>query len=308
MTALAIIVLGTIVCGIITGIFYSAGDPNRVTIYRDVIQSAVAVTEPNLLVRGSGNSVGPFFSMEFKGSLQKEIGSEMIDAGTIQTSFLFNQIRFPERNMTLTHDGTWPFSYPASTTVLNRDWAKLEKLPEGTVAEAYLSFDKFYTTGDVLNKFKDKNMQPVWFVVDTGFDDVDTHSMASFIGFPYQPIWHPDDMTVTNRTYEKKGLFMRVVSESAASPAVEAYGSADLRNENFMKTLALLQKFEKIANRIVLGGDLRISERIKYLQKNGVKIYGIVVTGPSKEILKLKNEPWISGIHLGEVRLWNWNR
>lgn len=306
LTALAIIIFGTVLCSIITAIFYSTGDPDRSSVYRDVVQSTIAVTEPNLLIRGNGTGINPFFSMDFKGNLKKEVGGEMVDAGTIQTSFLFSQVRYPDRSRTLNRNGTWPFSYPESANVLNSDWAKLEKLPEGTVAEAYISFDEFYTTGDVLNKFRDKDMQPVWFVVDTGFDNVDTNTMASFIGFPYHPIWHPEDMMVTNSSYEKKGMFFKV--ESGTSPAVEDYGSAEIRNENFMKTLTLLNKYEKIANRVALGGNLKISERIKYLQKNGIKLYGIVVTGPSKEILKLKSEPWVAGIHLGEVRLWNWNR
>ncbi|WP_428846284.1 hypothetical protein [Metallumcola ferriviriculae] len=33
-----------------------------------------------------------------------------------------------------------------------------------------------------------------------------------------------------------------------------------------------------------------------------------MVTGPTKEILKLQEEPWIAGIHLGEVKLWNWEK
>jgi len=232
----------------------------------------------------------------------------MVDTGIIETSFFFNQVRYPERSMTVNHENTWPFVYPGAVNVLNADWAKLEKLSEGTVAEAYLSFDNFYSTGDVLNKLKGKNMQPVWFVVDTGFDNFDTNPRASFIGFPYHPIWHSDDMKVTNHTYEKKGLFSDVVSKSAISPAVEAYGSAEIRNDNFIKTLKLLNKYEKIANRVAMRENLKLSDRIKYLQKNGIKIYGIVVTGPSKEILKLKSEDWVKGIHLGEVKLWNWTR
>ncbi|UIR32171.1 anti-sigma factor C-terminal domain-containing protein [Priestia flexa] len=32
----------------------------------------------------------------------------------------------------------------------------------------------------------------------------------------------------------------------------------------------------------------------------------MVLTGPTKELLKLKNEPSITYSSLGEVELWNW--
>lgn len=308
LTALVIILVGTFLCGLITSIYYSSGNPARLAVYRDVIESTIAITEPNLLFRGGGTGVNPYFSMGMRGDLRKEIGSEYVNAGEIQLSFLFNQVRFPERKLLIDKDDTWPFRYPTASASMNSDWKKLEKLPEGTVAEAYLSFDQFYTMDEVLQKFKAKDMAPVWFVVDTGFDDITANPRASFIGFPYHPIWHPDDMTVNSRLTEKKGLFTRVVSESASSPQVEEYGSGELRTKNFMKTLELLSNYEQIANRVALGGELRVPERINYLKKHGVKIYGIVVTGPSKEILKLKKEAWVAGIHLGEVRLWNWER
>jgi len=310
ITALAIIFIGTLLAGIFTSIYYSAGKPNKVSLYRDVVDSVIAVTQPNLRFRGGGNSISPFFKMELEGDLRKEVGSDHLNAGKIKLSFLFNKVGFPERETLIEDINTWPFRYPAASKPfsLDRDWEKLEKLPEGTVAEAYLSFDNFYTTDQALKKFQGKNMRLVWFVVDTGFDDAASHPRASYVGFPYNPVWHNDDWTVTNRVEEKKGLFARTVAESAQAPSVEEYGSADLRNKNFIKTLELLSDHEKIANRIAASGDLKIKDRLEYLKSHGVKIYGVVVTGPSKEILKLKNESWVAGIHLGEVRLWNWQR
>ena len=308
LTALSIVFIGTILCSVITAIYYSTGNPSKIEVYRDVVRSTIAITEPNVQLRSGGTSVKPFFNMELKGELQKKIGSDEVNAGEIEMSFLFSQASFPNTNKLLDSTKTWPFVYPTSTNQLNSDWEKLEKLPEGTVAEAYLSFDKFYPTDQVLQKFKGRDMRPVWFVVDTGFDDVTTLATASFIGFPYEPLWHHDDMTVTSHTEQKGWLFGKTVLESAGSPSVEEYGSAKLRNENFLKTLELIKKYEKIANRIAPLGNLKIAERIKYLNSHGVKMYGIVVTGPSKEILKLQKESWVAGVYLGEVRLWNWER
>lgn len=307
LTALAILFAGTVICGILTSVYYGAGDPPRGSVYPDVVKSAIAVTEPNAMVGGAGTGVNPFFNMDFKGQLGKQIGSEKVNAGEVQATILFNRVTRFESKRLIDAPQTWPFTFPMSAAMpMKGDWAKLAKLPEGTVAEAYLSFDRLYPTDEVLKKLKDKTMRPVWFIVDTGFEDVSAPRWVSSIGFPYQPLLHYSDWTVTNRTYKKVGLFTTVESQLAAGPNIEEYGSAEFRNKNFLETLELLKKYEKIANQIAPGGDLRLQERIKYLQSHGVKIYGAVVTGPSKEILKLKKEAWVAGIYLGEVRLWNW--
>ena len=43
------------------------------------------------------------------------------------------------------------------------------------------------------------------------------------------------------------------------------------------------------------------------IQDEGFTAYGAVVTGPVKELLKLKELETIQGVQLGEVELWNWD-
>ncbi|MGV3240917.1 anti sigma factor C-terminal domain-containing protein [Streptococcus hyovaginalis] len=45
---------------------------------------------------------------------------------------------------------------------------------------------------------------------------------------------------------------------------------------------------------------------MEYLQKNGIHIYGAVVTGPKESLVKLQDNDMVKGMKLGEVRLWNW--
>lgn len=49
-----------------------------------------------------------------------------------------------------------------------------------------------------------------------------------------------------------------------------------------------------------------LQERYDYIQANGFKVYGAVITGPTKELLKLREEPGIYQVQLGDVELWNW--
>ncbi|KAJ50594.1 hypothetical protein CTM_16657 [Clostridium tetanomorphum DSM 665] len=305
-TVIGIFIIFTIISGIITSIFYGSGEPNRMEIYRDVVTSTIAITEPNVKFGSSGTSIGSFFTAKITGELEKHIGSDYIRTGEININFFLGKIGYPKKNWLNTQNNGLFFSYPKSSNndAMVKDWKKLEKLPEGTVAEASISFDKFYETDEILKKFEHKQVSPVWFAVDTGFEYKDF--IDEPIGFPYNPIWHSDDMTLTTKTEKKGILFSKIVFKSKSSPSVDAYGSGKLRNENFIKTLDFLNQHNKITSKVSSISKLDLQKRIDYIHSNGVKIYGMVITGPSKEILKLKQEQWIKGINVGDVQLWNW--
>ncbi|MBS7685532.1 anti sigma factor C-terminal domain-containing protein, partial [Vibrio cholerae] len=52
---------------------------------------------------------------------------------------------------------------------------------------------------------------------------------------------------------------------------------------------------------------LELSKRISFLEKNGVKTYGAVVTGPKAEVEKLMSHEKVRKLKVGEARLWNWH-
>ncbi|MFC0215437.1 sigma-70 family RNA polymerase sigma factor [Paenibacillus urinalis] len=47
-------------------------------------------------------------------------------------------------------------------------------------------------------------------------------------------------------------------------------------------------------------------KRLDYLKENGVKVYGAVVTGPVRELEKLKQEQGLFYFQLGRIEIWNW--
>lgn len=308
LTVICMFFIFTIITGIITSSFYSIGEPNRSEMYRDVIESTIAITQPNVYLRSTNSDAGAYFTLDIEGELQKKVGGEYIKAGNIEKKFLLGKTGYGGIKYTLDKEyNSQLFIYPniSDGIIIDSDWHKLDKLPEGTVAEAYISFDKFYETDEILKKFKNKEVEVLWFAVDTGYDDKDL-GIYEPIGFPSHPIWHHDDMILESREEQKGKFLSKVVSESRSSPSIEQYGSGDVRNENFIKTLELLKEYDSIAKNVGSFWRLDIERRLEYIYNNGVKIYGMVITGPSKEILKLKEEEWIKGVKLGEVRLWNW--
>ncbi|MBE9913355.1 hypothetical protein G8C92_04765 [Paenibacillus donghaensis] len=309
LTLFSLFIWFTFLSGIGSAIYFSAGEPDVNDVLKDVVESAIAVGYPNVSVHMSSNS-GMYFNLKLNGKMTKRVGDERVEVGDLSGNFLFSWLR--------TYDFAWLdqetnnkfFYFPSDQSIdSSREWKRLDKLPEGTVAEAYVSYKQLYPTGDFLKLFEGKQIEPLWFAVDNGeamakgkkgFDPI----ITSPIGFPAYPNWHPGDGKVTKGETHKTGLFTSFSTSSTSYPAIEQYGSAKIRNENFIKSLRILAEHKMAASRLIPFVDMK--ESLEYLEKNGVKIYGAVVTGPTKEILKLKEDPAVSGIHVGKVALWNW--
>jgi len=303
LTVLAIAMAVTVASGIATSIYYGSGEPDRMKVYSDAAASAIAVSRPNVDVPLSGSG-GAFFTMKLHGAMRKQVGDERVIEGTISIPFLLGWPGTPSMTWQNENVRRLGFRYPGTATASNdAEWARLDKLPEGTVAEAYLSFSRLFATDELLRQLKDKNMAPVWFAADTG-QEKQMGAVFSPTGFPYSPIWHPDDWQTDSVEEEKKGWGLKIVTRASSAPPLDSYGSAELRNENFLKTLRVLRDYEAIAKQ--LAPHAEPAAALSYLESNGVNLYGAVVTGPSKEILKLKQEPWVASVEVGEVRLWNW--
>lgn len=307
LTVLSIFVVILIVSSILTNVYYTMGKPEKIETYRDVVQFSISVTHPNLRLSGSGMQVNPLFTVDIDGDLEKRIGGEDKKVGEVEGRFFLTKFSFdPLKLYYNSYNEFFPL-YPIRLQPPPKEWDTLEKLHEGTVAEAFLAFDQSYPTEKALKKFKDKNLDLLWLAVDTGWeeDGDDLYFLNSPIGFPYRPMWHQNDYTVDSREVEKGFLGTKTIAESGSAPTVEEYGSGDVRDANFIKTLKLLNKYSEISSNIGTFILEKPNERIKDLEENGVKIYGMTVTGPTKEILKLKEEDWIAGMKVGEVALWN---
>lgn len=153
---------------------------------------------------------------------------------------------------------------------------------------------------------QDKDIELLWLAVDTGLENPDDD--LGFIdipfGFPRHPIWHDDDMILQSREENKGLLGSGTVSEGYSSPNYEA-DDDELLQEQFLKTAYFLEKYESKANKLFFG-ELKLSERIEYIETKGINHYGIVVTGPTKELLDLQDESWVRALQIDEVELWNW--
>jgi Sigma factor regulator C-terminal/Sigma factor regulator N-terminal len=306
--ALGIFLILTIISSLLTAMYYSWGTPDRVDVFSNVIDQTLTITDPYGDMDGTSTNSKPYFGLEATRSLNKKVGHEIIKVGELKTNFLFSMMSYPEREYFGNISENKPaFSYPGAGDRNMSDWNKLENLPEGTVVSAYLSFAELTETDEVFQRFEGKEIDLIWLAVDTGLeakDEWDEGIIFEPIGFPSFPIWHDDDMILDSRE-EEKGLFgSRIVSEGHSSPDYTE-GDQEVLHQQFLKTLYFLKNHERKANNLYFG-KLDLSKRIDYLESNGFQHYGVVITGPTKEVLKLKEEAWVGELEVDEVRFWNW--
>lgn len=176
-------------------------------------------------------------------------------------------------------------------------WESLEMLPEGTVVELAFSTTSFMESKQLIEALKDLDLHILWMPLYTG-------------QFKH---YEPSHYSLTND--------MIIVSELGLTGGKEHHDSF---HESFrIRWLAddtineseqmMLKNMEKLLNKSesyyeqFLGLE-QLKEKYQYLTEEGFIVYGAVVTGPVKELLKLQQLSFVQGEQLGEVELWNWRQ
>jgi hypothetical protein len=176
-------------------------------------------------------------------------------------------------------------------------WAILEKVHEGTVAELSFSTSKFMTTEELLQLLKPYDVDVLWVPLYTGefktIKDVSYSSSTRLISL--NNIFGLSGGREAGRDYMSEEKITVLFEENLS------------RSKQMMLTnMEYLLKNESKSYYENFLGLTHLQERYDYLKKNGFIVYGAVVTGPVKELLKLKDVQEIRGAQLGEMDYWNW--
>ncbi|PEM54651.1 anti-sigma factor [Bacillus wiedmannii] len=262
----------------------------------DIPALALEATMPNSRSAGGNTKVKPFFRTETEMNLYKTIGKKEFPIGTVTMSSFLSSVTVTNQSWeNRAYSKKLSFVHPkikedASLKESSKKvWDTLGKVHEGTVVEVALSFDKPYALQELesilYSAFEAQEMPPtpIWYALDTGQerineDDFILHS-GEFIGFR-EHIDLPDSEAEQPKTKEDEVIeMMRILSE-------------------YKKTVSEATRTRE--------KDLNLDKRYQYVKDNGVKVYGIVITGPSKELLKLQNSPHVRYATLGDIEVWNW--
>ncbi|MBO1003210.1 anti-sigma factor [Pseudogracilibacillus auburnensis] len=288
MITLAILLLIVPVLTLSSHLYYAIGGKANHLI--DITTKTIYVTEPNMSLEEMEleEDIG-FFTMNIYFDVFKRIGKEDYKAGEYSILFALDKPNFPERDMKL--ERPLPITGDMETDMLyhpdgpygkkvNSDWDILEHLPDGTVGEIYLSLNHLIKPEELENQFGNK-VKVRWVAVDTGLEDKNLYEA----GYSVAPIGYPLQ-----------------VDTSSWSP----FNGEKSNEEVFLDILKFLTKDEKTAEKISRARSLALKERISYIEKNGIQVYGAVVTGPTSELRKLKDNDLIKVMKMGEMKLWNW--
>ncbi|WP_205669489.1 anti-sigma factor [Brevibacillus formosus] len=267
-----------------------------------VAKSMVNFTQPGVRVGSSGTQVGLLYgniSME----LRERVGGEEKNAGRFESTNVLWNVNAKSQWTNGVREQKLFFRYPTegkpedTMSLTSSSWTTLEKLPEGTVSQLAISFDHFLTYEEyyalISRHVTSSGQDTVWFAVDTGVELKQAESDAGDMLFGSGEVW---------------GFAQREMDYGGAYEK----GDGDRVIANYLEEMRYLSEQEELARDIgkslLFGRDLQIIERYNYMQQNGVRIYGAVLTGPTKELLKLKAEKSITAAFLGKVDWWNWER
>lgn len=288
MISLAVLLLIIPILTLGTYLYYG-GTANHLI---DISSKTIYVTEPNLSLEEIEleDEIG-LFSMDITFDVFKKIGSENYRVGDYDIHFTLDKPNPPKKSFSLERpQQEYAPSYDREIlfhpegqipNTFSNEWSRLKGLPDGTVAEVYLSFNKLMKPNEIKEKMPQKT-ELRWFAVDTGveIEYLDAGgNVTSPIGYPVQPdttIWAPFN------------------------------GREQTNEEEFIDILKQLKKDEHIASTIARAKSLALPERIAYLEKNGIHVYGAVITGPVTELRKLEDVEEVRAMRVGEVKLWNY--
>lgn len=307
---IALIILGYFLYMMVIMLISESLDSTKEDAY--YTQVATSMKYPNRLIDWhtmTSETINAIGTRTFSGSLTKRVGQDDQFIGQVHvTRRLFANFS------TLQHEyagkkemNPFSFALPSEQTkqrnandeVSNHVWQRLDKLPEGTVAEFKFTTTDYMTPEQLLKKLERYDLHVLWMPLFTGEFERFTPNMygtgnggiSSYdsIGL-YGGDHHADD------EFGSRTAYTQLLSDRIAE-------SEDMYVTNLAE---LLDKGQSYYESFL--GLTYLPERYEYLQTDGFKVYGAVVTGPTKELLKLREETGIHEVQLGDVALWNWEQ
>lgn len=175
-------------------------------------------------------------------------------------------------------------------------WKTLEMVHEGNVANLAFSLDDYYAPKEIIHLFSNYDLDILWMPIYMG--ELQSFREGGWGGgtdsMTLLSPWGLAGARDMNEDYSG-GSLIHMLNEETVNESEQIM----LKNMD-----AMLETNQKLAERLLNTEHLQ--ERADYLRSEGFKAYGAVVTGPVKELLKLREMEGIRSVQLGEIKHWNW--
>ena len=251
-----------------------------------------------------GSRISPLLTQSTSIPIYRKIGKEEISVGEFQLKkplimpAVQRDYHFYQKNEQPRFTFYLPID-PETGSALNANqqpgvWETLEKVHEGTVADLAFSTKEYFSPEEMFELLDDYDIHVNWMALYMGeFIDFKTSWQGS--GDSISPF---DPWGLTHgRAFDENDMLT-----STYYLAPENAEEVKARMLSNMKRLH--ENDPSFADAIF--GNPHFEERIAFLETEGFKVYGAVVTGPTKELLRLKELDEIQGEQLGRITFWNW--
>ncbi len=249
----------------------------------------------------SSVEIKPYFVVRGNYALQKQVGREGMVIGHLNVTQLFSSVITQRQWKNDSYQNYLYFYHPDQLSDLSDNgrylaavseetWQALDILPEGTVAELAFSFWETYSIDQVKTMLDEFDLDITWYALTTGVEGTSRDRQAP--------------LSTNDGAWGMPDLSRNMLTQY--SPVSD--NDSALREEYFVESMKFLVENKKIAERIYQGNrkQLLLEQRYQYIKDNGIQVYGVVVTGPVKELLKLQKLDAVHSPALGDVELWNW--
>ncbi|GED34750.1 anti-sigma factor [Brevibacillus centrosporus] len=277
-------------------------------VYKDqfkVTEDIINFTQPGVSTGSSGSQVGLLYG-QIQMELREQVGAEQQNVGYVESTNFLWSVRAEPKWANGVRETKLFFRYPTEEAMTREDtdylrapaWNTMSKLHEGTVSQLAISFDRPMTYEEYIKLISkhvpEYNLDTLWFAVDTGVEAKEREQDGNLL-LSAGEVWG----------YAERGL-------DYGNAPIQVNGEGDRRAAAYLAEMKYLSEHGSLAREIGRGilsrSDPKVEERYAYLKEKGVRIYGAVVTGPTKELLKLEAEKAITAAFLGKVDWWNWER
>lgn len=197
------------------------------------------------------------------------------------SNFNFFVPKDPENNLVL--------SAPDSSGA----WEVLDRVHEGTVADLAFSTSTYHTPEELFHLLEGYDLKVNW--------------MPLYMG----------ETTNFTRGYGSQGEYMlfepwglthgREIDENYWVGSIYYMGYENVETVQSLMLENMRRLYEEDSNLMEAVFSSRdIENRIEFVEREGFMVYGAVVTGPTKELLRLQEVEEIRGVQIGEITHWNW--
>lgn len=266
---------------------------------RATVVQLVQMFHPQYESHRSGVGKSLFAQQNFRVYLDNTVGNTLIDETEIKVRYSFGRPVRLETSVAL------PLLPVEDLSMLNSHESDsisgfkiLEKAPQGTKTKILVEFNKPLTPEQLKEAFIDQigivDTTPLEFTPVTTIGSKFDVANPSY--YRFTPVY-PYDGNNNNKQLQDNNL-KQIQYENMDNEA---------HKESFIKNLSLIKNNKSLLQVMYYEDmleNINIDDIIKQIENNGVEYIGMYISGDSKELLKLKDNPLIHCLRVQNIVVW----